>query len=76
MRNDSASREKSSSSGKDSLFRYVMIVTGIVILVVGAMIRFANPEMTETQLFTEYWEFWISSIVVAVVVSWLSKKLF
>ena len=74
---NSANPEKSSSSGnwRQTLVVHILIVTGVVVLVVGALLRLAHPELTETQLFLAYWEFWVSSIVVAMVAAWLSKKL-
>lgn len=49
-------------------FRKIKHAVGLVLILVGfvalLMIRFTNPDMTETRLFIEYWYDWIAIIAV------------
>lgn len=46
---------------------------GIVAFAASIYVRFANPELTETQLIIQFWYVWVFLIVVVFVEMWLFK---
>lgn len=51
---------------------YITVV--IFISIPGLLLRFTNPELTETQLFLKYWYVWITEIIMICCVYWMMAK--
>lgn len=55
-------------SKENPTFRKMKHALGLALILIGfvalLMIRFTNPDMTETRLFMEYWYAWITIIAV------------
>lgn len=40
----------------------------------GVYVRFANPELTETQLFIDFWYVWLCMVMAVIVAATLLRK--
>jgi len=39
---------------------FILYIVMFLCFLAGAVVRFSNPEMTETQLFLNFWYIWIA----------------
>lgn len=46
---------------------------GIVAFAASIYVRFANPELTETQLIIQFWYVWLFLVAVVFIEMWLFK---
>jgi protein-S-isoprenylcysteine O-methyltransferase Ste14 len=54
-------------AGKGRTMRkHIMLIASAVITVITVVVRFSNPDMTETRLFIAFWPLWIALCVVAI----------
>jgi len=44
-----------------------VVIAPVLIVTVSVVLRFKNPELTETQLFLKFWKLWTCLIVLALV---------
>jgi len=45
---------------------FITVILLVLILVWGVFLRFTDPELTETQLFIEYWPEWIIMVIATI----------
>jgi hypothetical protein len=50
------------------------IMAGLVALAIALVVRFTHPELTETQLFLEYWPYWLLGAFVLLVLELLPSN--
>lgn len=56
------------------MLQRVAIVAGAVILGLVLAVRFANPGMTETQLFVAFWPLWLICLLVLVFIARIGAR--
>ena len=47
---------------------------GIVAFAASIYVRFANPELTETQLFIDFWYVWLCMVMAVIAAATLLRK--
>lgn len=55
-----------------ALFLIPVAVAGLFVGIVGIVIRFKHPELTESQLFLRFWKMWTTMIVILLAALVLS----
>ena len=52
----------------------VFYVLFVMLATVSIPIRFTHPEMTETQLFLEFWPVWAACFLIVAGIAWAIER--